>query len=150
MSSQLKYPVPTPPTPSVFFLPPLKYLSGLLHGRYAVWKLWERSARDMFVQHSSEHPRSAAITTTTPMQSSAVPCRTGAGMAKGCPHAAVPTPPWLGREAVSFTVKAVSTADTNPVLAALCESGRLLELNKHYKTNCYEQQINTALKKIDG
>lgn len=39
-------------------------------------------------------------------------------------------------------------ADTAPVLAALCESGRLLELNKRCKTNCYEQQINTVWKRL--
>lgn len=50
----------------------------------------------------------------------------------------------LARQQPSSEFGCASTADTNPVLTALCESGRLLELNKRYKTNCYEQQINTA------
>lgn len=106
MSSQLKYPVPAP-----LFSSPPQYLSGLLHGRYVGWKLRECSAlcaRDVvFVQLSSERPRSAAITpakvtTTTLAQSSAVPRRRGAGMGKGCPHAVVPTLSWLGSEAANL------------------------------------------------
>lgn len=101
-----------PPNPLLFFFffPPLKHLSGLLHGRYVVWKLWERGARSardaVFVQHSSECPGELCwAIEERDRDGKRLPTRSGA-------HTVL-----AGQQ--SSKICCMSVADTNPVLFAL-------------------------------